>query len=100
MKSNHEQPSMPDKPNQQGRQMTLRESEGCIVPLKLQCQWGESKPGNAGAGKASKPVRPRVEVSSEHSVGLGRCGHVGNGQLALLAGTGGEPDGVTPHVRI
>ena len=37
--------------------MALRESEGCIVPLKLDDQSSGSKPGNAGAGKASKPTR-------------------------------------------
>ena len=37
--------------------MTLRESEGCIVPLKLEDQSSGSKPGNAGAGKASEPTR-------------------------------------------
>ncbi len=37
--------------------MTLRESEGCIVPLKLEVQSSGSKPGNAGAGKASEPTR-------------------------------------------
>ena len=35
--------------------MTLRESEGCIVPLKLDNSSSRVKPGNAGAGKASKP---------------------------------------------
>ena len=37
--------------------MTFRESEGCIVPLKLRDQLSGSKPGNSGAGKASEPVR-------------------------------------------
>ena len=35
----------------------VRESEGCIVPLKLKVQLSGSKPGNAGAGKASEPTR-------------------------------------------
>ena len=37
--------------------MAIRESEGCIVPLKLKDQLSELKPGNAGAGKASEPIR-------------------------------------------
>ncbi len=57
MKSNHDRPSMPDKRNKQGRQMTLRESDGCIVPLNRKDQLRGSKPGNAGAGKAAKPSR-------------------------------------------
>ena len=77
MKTNHGRLSMPDKLNKQGRQMTFRESEGCIVPLKLQVQWGGSKLGNASAGKASEPIRYCSLVSSEHSVGSGHSDHNG-----------------------
>lgn len=89
---------MPDKLNRQGRQMTLRESEGCIVPLKLEDQSSGSKPGNAGAGKAPKPVRVSIGTLS----GL-RAGHrVISGEHATgvePAGAGGEPDALTAHVR-
>lgn len=37
--------------------MTLRESDDCVVPLKLADQASEMKPGNAGAGKAVRPSR-------------------------------------------
>lgn len=37
--------------------MTLRESDGCIVPQHLEVQSRETKPGNSGQGKASKPSR-------------------------------------------
>jgi len=57
MNPNYEQPSMPDKPNQRGRQMTLRESDGRIVPTKLDDQSSGQKPGNAGVGKAARPTR-------------------------------------------
>lgn len=48
---------MPDKPNQQGRQTTFRESDGRIVPMKLDCQSRGTKPGNSGGGKAARPLR-------------------------------------------
>jgi RNA-directed DNA polymerase len=48
---------MPDKLKKQERQMILRESDGCIVPLQPENQSGESKRGNSRAGKASKPSR-------------------------------------------
>ena len=48
---------MPDKPNQQGRQTTFRESDGRIVPTKLDHQSSGAKPGNAGVGKAARPLR-------------------------------------------
>ena len=57
MNSNHGRPSMPDKPNTQGRQMTFRESDGRIVPTKPDRQSGGPKPGNAGVGKAARPSR-------------------------------------------
>ncbi len=48
---------MPDKQKTQERQMILRESDGCIVPLQPDRQSGESKRSNFRAGKASKPSR-------------------------------------------
>ena len=54
MKSKHDRSSMPDKPNQQERQMTLRESDGRIVPLKSGIQSDGMKPSNIGAGKAAR----------------------------------------------
>ena len=48
MTSNHDGSSMPAKPERQQRQMTLWESDDCIVPLT---------PGNAGRGKAVRPTR-------------------------------------------
>ena len=48
---------MPDKLKKQERQMFLRVSDGCIVPLQLADQARESKRGNSRAGKASKPSR-------------------------------------------
>ena len=48
---------MPTEPQRQERQTTLWESDGRIVPLSLEDQSSESKPGNAGAGKAARPTR-------------------------------------------
>ena len=48
---------MPDKPSQRGRQMTFRESDGCIVPLKSGDQPDGMKPSNIGAGKAIRRSR-------------------------------------------
>lgn len=48
---------MPDKPNTRGRQTTFRESDGRIVPTKLEYQSSEQKPGNAGVGKAARSTR-------------------------------------------
>jgi hypothetical protein len=48
---------MPDEPNPRGRQMTLRESDGRIVPTKLDDQSSGQNPGNAGVGKAPRPLR-------------------------------------------
>ena len=50
---------MPDKLNRQGRQMTFRESDGCIVLKKPEDQSGGQKPGNSGVGKAARPTRDR-----------------------------------------
>jgi len=48
---------MPNKLKRQERQMTLWESDRCIVPLKAEDQSVRMKPGNAGAGKAARPSR-------------------------------------------
>ena len=48
---------MPDKPNQQGRQTTFRESDGRIVPYPAEGQSVREKPSNAGVGKAARPLR-------------------------------------------
>jgi len=61
---------MPDKSKWQGRQMTLRESDGGIVPLSPADQAGESRPGNAGAGKAAKLTRDSVRAPAVHSDGF------------------------------
>ena len=46
---------MPYKLKKQGKQMTLWESDGRIVPLQLADQASELKRGNSRAGKAAKP---------------------------------------------
>ena len=78
--------------------MPYRESEGCIVPLKLDNASSRTKPGNAGAGKASKPSRWLNLTSTEHSVGYG-CQTWGAATHTRCAGDGGEPDALTAHVR-
>ena len=55
---------MPDKSKWQERQMTLRESDGRIVPLSLAGQASESMPSNAGAGKAAKLTRDPDRAST------------------------------------
>jgi RNA-directed DNA polymerase len=60
---------MPDKSNKQGRQMTLRESDGCIVPPKLEGQSSGQKPGNAGVGKAARPSRESGRTAPVRSGG-------------------------------
>ncbi len=101
-------PSMPDKPHTQGRQTTLRKSDDRIVPLKREDQSRGSKPGNAGAGKASKPVRVATTTLSGHSAGLrailwhARSGHRArrcwwgagcvNGARPVLGGARGQLD--------
>ena len=61
---------MPDKSKWQGRQMTLRESDGGIVPLSPADQAGESMPGNAGAGKAATLTRDSARAPTVHSDGF------------------------------
>jgi len=69
MNPNHDGSSMPDKPKQQGRQMTLRESERCIVPQTLEDQSSETKSGNSGEGKAAGPSRDSKPTSPTHGGG-------------------------------
>jgi group II intron reverse transcriptase/maturase len=63
---------MPDKPNQQGRQTTFRESDGCEVPMKLEDQSSGPKPSNIGVGKAARtsrdPASASLTLSGESSV--------------------------------
>jgi len=70
---------MLDKPNQQGRQMTFRESDGRIVPLKSGLQPDGMKPSNIGAGKAARPIRDPDRAPSvlrDGSTVLTRLGHI------------------------
>jgi len=66
---------MSDKLKKQERQMTLWESDGCIVPLKPMEEphagdsTGGSKPSNVGAGKAARPTRERRRTPSALSGG-------------------------------
>jgi RNA-directed DNA polymerase len=69
MNTNHGRSSMPDKLNKQGRQMTLRESDGYIVPPKLEDQSSGQKPGNTGVGKAARPSRDSDRTSPVRSGG-------------------------------
>ena len=55
---------MPYKLKKRGRQMTLWESDGRIVPLQLADQTSETKPGNSGGGKAAKPSRDPNQAST------------------------------------
>lgn len=60
---------MPDKPKQQGRQMTLWESDGRIVPQPAEVQSVGGKPGNAGTGKAARPTRDLDRAPTVHRDG-------------------------------
>ena len=57
MAPSHDGSSMLEKWNKRRQQMTPRESDDRIVPLKPEVQSGGVKPGNAGAGKAVGPSR-------------------------------------------
>ena len=57
MAPSHDGSSMLEKWNKRRQQMTPRESDERIVPLKPEVQSGGVKPGNAGAGKAVGPSR-------------------------------------------
>ena len=57
MTSNHDETSMPAKPNRQQRQMTLWESDDPIVPMT---------PGNSGRGKAVRPARESSRPPAAH----------------------------------
>ena len=70
---------MPDKLKKQGRQTTLWESDCGIVPLTLEDQSSETKPGNSGAGKAarlSRDSKPTSSTRSGESTVLDRLGRV------------------------
>ena len=69
MNSNHDAPSMPEKPKRQRRQMTLWESDDCIVPKKLEDQSSESTSGNAESGKAVRPIRVSSRPPATHRSG-------------------------------
>jgi len=60
---------MPAEPQRRERQMTLRESDGRIVPWKRENQSRGSKPGNAGGGKAAKLTRSPDWALTVHSDG-------------------------------
>jgi group II intron reverse transcriptase/maturase len=55
---------MPNKPNTQGKQMTLWESDDRIVPQKPSDQEGGTKPRNFGGGKAVKLTREPTQTAS------------------------------------
>ena len=63
---------MPEKWNKRRRQMTLRDSDGRIVPQPPKVQLGSEKPGNTGLGKAVRIFRdqdaPPPTLSGETSV--------------------------------
>ena len=61
---------MPDKPKPQGRQMTLREWDGRIVPHPAEFQSVREKPGNAGVGKAARISRESDRTPSVLSDGF------------------------------
>ncbi len=70
---------MLDKPNQRGEQMTFRESDGRIVPLKSGDQPDRTKPSNIGAGKAARPLRDldrTPSVPSDGTTVLTRLDHI------------------------
>jgi len=50
--------------------MTTRESDGCIVPPKLEIRSGGPKLGNAGVGKAARPSRDSDRASTARSDGV------------------------------
>ena len=55
---------MPTEPQRRERQTAFWKSDGCIVPLQPADQAGESKAGNAAAGKASKLTRDPDQAST------------------------------------
>jgi RNA-directed DNA polymerase len=61
---------MPTEPQRRERQTTFWESDGCIVPLQPADQAGESKAGNAAAGKASKLTRDADQAPTALRDGL------------------------------
>lgn len=61
--------SMPNKLKKQERQMTLWESDDCIVPEQSAVQADETKPSNVGGGKAVKLTRVANRGAAIHSDG-------------------------------
>ncbi len=61
MTSNHDESSMPAKRKKQQRQMTLWESDDCIVPLTS---------GNSERGKAVRPTRDSSRPPATHRSGI------------------------------
>jgi len=60
---------MPNKLQKQERQMTLWESEDCIVPTKSADQADGTKLGNASGGKAVRLTRVANQATTVHSDG-------------------------------
>jgi len=60
---------MPTEPQRRERQMTLWESDSCIVPQQRADQVRETRPGNAGGGKAAGLTRDTDRTSTVHSDG-------------------------------
>jgi hypothetical protein len=60
---------MPNKLKKQERQMTLWESDDCIVPEQSAVQADETKPSNVGGGKAVKLTRVANRGAAIHSDG-------------------------------
>jgi hypothetical protein len=58
-----------------------------------------SKPGNAGAGKASEPVRVATGMLTGHRAGLWAISPGVHAPGLEPAGAGGEPGALTAHAR-
>ena len=79
--------------------MTFRESDGCIVPMKLEDQSGGTKPGNAGVGKAARLSRDSDRTSAVLSYGHTVLTRLGPSSIRKTS-DGWEPDAGKRHVRI
>jgi len=69
MNANHVESSMSKKWNKQRRQMTLRESDDRIVPMRLEDQSSRCKSSNIDRGKAVRPTRVQDAESPTRSGG-------------------------------
>ena len=67
--------------------------------MKLETQSSGSKPGNAGAGKASGPVRVATGTPSGHGAGLRATFRLPRNWDSFPAGAGGEPGARAAHAR-